>query len=355
MSGSEIPVQQMDTNTSAEMVVDAINAPEVEQEEIKLTVHDIRNKIMGLYFGILVGIKKANKNKSVAESYITDELMLLMDHLIENQGDFKISLFVLPLHIWANGKIPHYPNNDKLNEYSKKIMQDPNFISDPMIPASKYYTQYITESRRFEATGNDPIARGLMLSIFDNWYHYTVANCMVTNIDTRCISSCIMINSILRKLLSNDFKSVDDAVPDVLYELFTFNKVKEQDDIAEISKYSCLSYITDIKVGKPPFKSESLDKYCMRSMNIGLWALNALTHGKTMEEIFNQIIEDNGDIYTNCAITGALLGACLGFDDLPLVYLNEIDNLDTYKQKIYTYFEKIMLIEDDTSHCVATE
>lgn len=199
----------------------------------------------------------------------------------------------------------------------------------------------------------------------------TIINCAITHADPYCVTSAIFINLLIKNLTDNQKiinmdeiidMSYNDSVEFIKTYTLTYNKkisnilrmLDENDPFANVIRESCeknfrlidindllneLKFYTNVCQYKELNLNDSVS-YTMLPVGVTVIALKKLHTASFITdksnlwiEIIMEIIREGGDADTNCAVAGAVCGAYIGYESLPVNLINEL----TYKK----FFDKI--------------
>lgn len=194
-------------------------------------------------------------------------------------------------------------------------------------------------------------------TVFDN----AIKFCTTTHVAPECVASCMFISGLISYIINNNcnnmcgrednvFKMIlEKILPKLeqyiitldMYIKHEINDVSNNDEMYEIMKNNVQQYykiknaktiiddlinivsITDINELN---LNENIG-HTYKPVACACISLKKLTQKITFEEILLTIIREGGDADTNCAVTGALLGSYMGFNNLPI---NLLDKLPYY-------------------------
>ena len=143
--------------------------------------------------------------------------------------------------------------------------------------------------------------------------------CRLTHYDPRCVSSCVIVTSIIHNLVyHNSELSKDDIIG--IGQSYD-DRIKEWVDLAcESSDISNLNLDETHSIG-----------YTLRSLSAALWCY---FHSKDFESGLLSVVNEGGDADTNAAIACSILGVKFGFSNIPEYYFSNLHQLTVYEQTI---------------------
>jgi len=206
------------------------------------------------------------------------------------------------------------------------VVGHPDFLTDPLKASEDIWDSF---GRDRAANGGVMRAVGGALPIpwsgHDTLQHAAVA-CKVTHFDPRCVASAVAATKALSWLIGGF--PVEEAI----------ERAARQG--ARISPDS-ETYIRQTDDGILDLAEEGASGFTYKCLGAGFWALNEFQR-RTDErhddepygrfwDILSRVIRAGGDTDTNAALAGALMGAHIGFSNLPLELvegLRDKDQLD---------------------------
>eukprot|EP01117_Protostelium_nocturnum_P013924 TRINITY_DN5243_c0_g1_i1.p1 TRINITY_DN5243_c0_g1~~TRINITY_DN5243_c0_g1_i1.p1 ORF type:complete len:372 (+),score=93.46 TRINITY_DN5243_c0_g1_i1:113-1228(+) len=284
----------------------------------------------------------------------TDQMILIMEGIIQNKR-VEPKDFAKRLYDWIEHGFPEL--GDKrglgLGGTVAKVVSSKGYLEDPAKAAKSVWNN----------NGKNLAANGaLMRTSILGCYRYddlkevaanTKAICKATHYDARCVHNCLMMTRILAIVLqlrskmekSSDFKldlnESNEIVKRCMKESFSLLKRR----VPESSKKEMEPYIL------LDSSSESLVKLELGKENIG-YTLNCLAAGlwgfaseRDFKTTMNELIMEGGDADTNGAVCGALLGAKIGYSNLPKDWLMGLRHKKWLDAKVKSYLEVSGVIE----------
>lgn len=149
----------------------------------------------------------------------------------------------------------------------------------------------------------------------------------VTHADPRCIGSCVVVSELIFNLVWNGVELNDDNL------------------VAIADKYDTRIGPWILKGSSSTIADLELDSrdsigYTLRTLSAVIWAVrNAADFVTGLVAIVNQ----GGDADTNAAIACAVLGAKFGLDNIPVYYIENLYNLDAYRERIAPFVDKFLI------------
>ncbi len=241
----------------------------------------------------------------------TDQMLCILDSLVENKRlDYKD--VGKRIHQWA------YSGGRGIGNTVFNVLKHPHFLQNPHAVAEEIW---IKGDRQVAANG--AIMRTSVLGI---WQYQdleavrqnTADVAKITHFDPRCVGSCVVLTTTIARILAGELDL------DKLYDLAE-EEAKQYD--ARI-----LPYLQDAR--KQPITHFDLEEktsigYTLKALACAFWALRQ----DNFQNAISAIIHEGGDADTNGAVAGALLGAKVGYDNLPTNWLHGLVKRVELEQK----------------------
>jgi ADP-ribosylglycohydrolase len=337
----------------------------------------------------------------------TDQMILIMESIIESDHDFisqpleskDLANFAAKLGNWKNSGFPEL--GDKygmgLGGNTNMVLIHPQFGKKLYIPSAEIW---INSGKRLAPNG--AIMRTSILAILHLFgkecpeYWETIKNyCEITHYDIRCIISCwVLVESlriILRLLISGKQKLISGIKKEVHKTILniiqnneslhthypqTINETApvtgrirhqptpkiyaEEKWFTENGKYKLreeLSYYFNCNLEELELDELGKIGYTYKCMGCSIWALDIISSFQrkknisrrtigslNFKKIINAVVKECGDADTNAAVVGAIIGAFIGYDQLPTDWLQALPNKDWLDKKIDDLLIKMKLI-----------
>jgi len=292
----------------------------------------------------------------------TDQMILILDGIVENEGQVDRLDFAKRLRSWVKSGFPELGDKGGmgLGMTVKNVVSQPNFLEDPHKAAEHVW---INMGRSLAANGS--VMRSSVLGCH-NFQDLEVVTkngmdiCKVTHADPRCIHDTVGMTTLIARILQlrRDHKEstpfvlpVDKLEPLINASLADgFNAVKltgalrgwllsDSPFSTETQEHMREYYVKDSSV-------ESLDAleldeqqsigYTIKCFGSGLWALRS---ERSFAETIDLLAKEGGDADTNGAVAGALLGARLGYSGLPKEWLSHLRHKEWLDKKVAKFVE----------------
>lgn len=187
-----------------------------------------------------------------------------------------------------------------IGRHTYNILRMPQYAQRPY-EISEFFWKF----SRCNSAPNGALMRTCITGIWDYRdkaavYENTENICRLTHFDPRCVGSCVIAAHIIRcELLGLPVAESDLLVLGTKYA----------PEIEEFVRLGCQSEIEKLRLDDPDTRG-----YTLRTLAAGLWAYN---FGTDFRSTIQTLIAAGGDVDTNCAVAGALLGSRLGNAALP--------------------------------------
>lgn len=233
----------------------------------------------------------------------TDQLILILEVLTENGNVFDPKLFAKKLHNWRWHGFKELGDlcGMGVGQLTAKIISDPEFLTDPINTSLKVYKEL--GSNR---APNGALMRAGISAFATDWDKTAILQAKTTHADARCVISSLVLTYICR--------------------MFIVGKTP--------SKKVIKSLLTDYPfwgLSLPELKLDAEDRgYTYKTLACGLYVLDLILKKEKIDfiDIMQQITFEGGDTDTNCAVAGQILGSYLGYNKLPVDWLNKLKHKD---------------------------
>lgn len=222
----------------------------------------------------------------------TDILCCLLDCVLEEDG-FDIMAFARKFKEWFD------ETNRDLMPSMSLVFRDPEWIDNPI--ASTHKT-WLKENAREET--NDAIQRAVVTGLVCEPHDLaedTRKIMLITHDDTRCLSTAIIIATMINSLIFNDreasFEELAAICQDIDPGTLPFLQKAWDGDIK--------SLLVD---------DEDTIYMAYKSMAAGLWGF---WHSDNATDALFKVVDLGGDADTNASLSCAMAGIKYGYDSLP--------------------------------------
>lgn len=242
----------------------------------------------------------------------TDHLILLMEMLTETGNKIDEKLFAKKLSTWVEYGFQELGDmgGRGCGNFTARLVQNPMFLENPLK----------TSETEWALTGNASNGSLMRCGIMacrglprDQTIAESVAMSKCTHFDERCSKSVAIMTALL-------------------YDTMNTGVVR----------------IKEVKLENLDIDGSHIG-YVELCLNTGLWAYYEYTQKRTpFSRIIKRLALKGGDADTNCAVAGALIGACAGYQKLtedPEVreWVSKLPNKEWLDKKIEAFLEVILL------------
>lgn len=245
----------------------------------------------------------------------TDQFIALCDSIIECKGVDELN-FASHLYKWYKG-IPM-----GIGSTTQRVLALPGYRENPIKAA-----ELIWRMSAMKNASNGAIMRTSIIGTFQFWdIENVIANAekcaRVTHADPRAVGSCVVVCYLIAKLIQNQNTLIDK---------------EELIEIANNYSTEIALYINKAHFGELDslylYDADSLG-YTLKAMACALWAYY---HAKDFESGLVAIVNQGGDADTNACISGAVMGAKYGFNNIPTVYTEGLFSKAILEDKLAEY------------------
>lgn len=174
------------------------------------------------------------------------------------------------------------------------------------------------------------------ISIDIYWIRQIIANSIEYTknyLNDYFIQLCTKIEKI-RDAEPNNLDPYDQILKENINKYYqTFLQENKPEKI--INEVTNMQYIWDINFLKLDVNSQ----YTFKQLGCVFWALQQMGESKSFHEIISQITKEGGDADTNCAVVGGVLGALIGYDNLPVSLKSSMPYFSVLESITNSYLE----------------
>ncbi len=271
----------------------------------------------------------------------TDQMILLVEMLAEHKLNFNIRTFTKKLSDWVRKGFQELGDvtGISVEPLTSRVVSKDTFLTNPLEASLSASREIKTD---YPANGS--LMRTGILSISNNWQTTVIYTSSITHVDTRAIYSCWLLTSICRELLL-------DQIPDLI-ELFKtrVSFIKAPEKVADFNAFKRM-YTLD-KISSKPYTEENLSqllkqlnlsddrpKHVFKCLGCAIYAVKKIEmqqvhHAADFKQIQLDIVNEGGDTDTNAAVSGQVLGAYLGYRNLPMDWIKQLRHKDWLDRRI---------------------
>ena len=185
------------------------------------------------------------------------------------------------------------------------------------------------------AAGNGAAMRIAPLAFFEHISRERIEEvCSITHKNTEAYVGALSIVMAIKHIIEGDW------LDDINLMKLIVNDLPDsgiKDRLVELSYLSNTTSITEV------INLFGNNGYVVNSVPLAIFAANKIKE-KTINPIFEELIKGGGDTDTNCSITGQIIGAYVGIQNVPKALLEELKILPEYpwiKEKTEKLSEKL--------------
>lgn len=211
--------------------------------------------------------------------------------------------------------------------HTSTVLCEPGFAADPLT-----VSRAVWEESGRKSASNGSVMRAAGTAIVRPWdgvwtLAASILGSEVTHMDPRCVAGAVAVSVTMASLMRGE------GIPIALGEGVTVGKQVD----SRIEKWLSMS-LEELELGG------KFVGFAGRCAGAGFWALREFQRQEDamyddlwsdrFEHILNDIIRERGDTDTNAAVAGAMMGAHIGFTNLPPHLVEGLQNKDKLDQVI---------------------
>ena len=319
----------------------------------------------------------------------TDQLLLILMTLLENEGHFNGPCFSSHLSRWKDEGFKGLGDQggSGLGQSTKQVIQHPSFKEDPTEAA-----EAVWRNGGCKAAPNGAVMRTAVTGLAFFWDEEivtanTLAFCRATHADPRCAASCIVVAECVRRLTLraaitggciDGYKHSGETISCIIEsavckaEALLMEMYATAASEGETSTPDSRNVVEELRTHSTATSLEALSLddgraigYTFKCLGAGIWALRQIEaslelHGaaafdtSSVEKLFDKadsqrlpeavakilhvVTAAGGDADTNAAVAGALVGVAVGYENLPRKWLMALP----YAQWLEAWVEKLL-------------
>lgn len=267
-------------------------------------------------------VRDAHRSQWDRACWTNDTIMFttLADSIIR-RGTYDLPEFAKDFH-----KMLHSLECD-ISPVLRAIINTPGWEEAPVRKAAEAWKRF----GLFEAS-NDAVHRGVLAGLLapagevDNWARSLT---LITNPDSRCVSSTMVVARMTNSLLHKETPAPYDSLVEVCYAV-------------DARTIPYLDHAFNGPIEDLDLDDEQTLAYTRKAMTAGIWPI---LHCDNAADCIYCIVDQGGDADTNAALAGAFAGLLYGYDALPDLK-NELEGrelLDSLAERMTAHVEKISI------------
>jgi ADP-ribosylglycohydrolase len=239
----------------------------------------------------------------------TDQMLCILDAIVEQKEVNTIRVAEKIYGWFRNGGMG-------VGSHTYRVLNFPEYAKYPHETACLAW-----EFSGKNLASNGGVMRTSVLGIYRYWDWGTVKShseeiCKITHYDPRCVASCVIVDYVIsRELL---------GLPVTKSALLELASTYDE----RVLEYIELAYQPDLSALQLDEKDSM--GYTLKTLAVALWAYN---HCEIFSDTLQRIIMEGGDADTNGAVAGALMGAKLGFEAIPVGWVNGLKHRDVLLER----------------------
>jgi ADP-ribosylglycohydrolase len=270
----------------------------------------------------------------------TDQMILIMQMLTESGIVDQIE-FAKKLKRWVRLGFPELndTHGSGLGATIGKVVYHDEFLTFPAHAAKDVWLKSGSN-----LASNGAVMRTSILGIFQfNDLSSVEKNasllCTTTHYDPRCIASCIIVcRSIAEMLQKEQEEFSDDQIEHIISDsvLHGIMNISHADThfVDQI-----LSFIKPAELSELKLDEDSSIGFTLKTLACGLFGMRS---NLSFKEALTLIALEGGDSDTNGAVCGAMLGAKIGYTNLPKDWLQALPNKMWLDHQVYQFLSHRM-------------
>lgn len=244
----------------------------------------------------------------------TDQLILLYMDIIKG---FSTLGYAKKLYNWMKHGFSELGDvaGMGLGQLTARVMSKPEFLINPIGCSKDAYVEL--GSNR---APNGSLMRGGIAAMSSDWARISMLQTKITHYDVRCVWCTLIITYICRMY-------VIGKTPDIKFIESTMHYLGIYK--SEVEKYM------KIKTLEGLILDDEHRGYVLKTFMCGIYAWRCIVTGNAdFKSIMTMIAREGGDVDTNCAVAGQVLGAYLGYDKLPIEWINQLKHEKWLSKKL---------------------
>lgn len=252
----------------------------------------------------------------------TDYFIITMRSLTDRDMQYNISDILSKLHSWVNCDNNAIDHKKIVSPIMKTIINDKEFINSPYNVASNIHAM---SQERF--ANNECLMRiGPLVAIksddnssaalINEHEKVIVSMTSITHKDSRCVSACIFYGLILHNIIYSDASNIDEIISQCVARSRKYID-KHDNELSEYIRVAFTRPISELKLSNVN-DADYIFK-CLGAITYTIHIIKcALDMQKTpdFKKVITKVANECGDSCANCAVSGALMGAYLGYNHM---------------------------------------
>jgi len=263
----------------------------------------------------------------------TDQMILILESILQTGGKIDPHLFAKKLLRWVYRGFPELGDfgGMGLGATVAKVVHHKEFLTNPH-KASEEVWEFLNRN----AAANGAVMRTSIMGVWqfqdlEKVRSNTIDMCRVTHHDPRCIASTVAVTRAIALMLQgkpcNTREELLQIRKDALTEATQFLPQEQQEDfLYHMVADSNIETLYKLKLDEPKAIG-----YTLKCAGSGFWGLFS---DRNYKDTMNLLIKEGGDADTNGAVCGAMIGARIGYKNLPQDWLSAMPHKGWLDEKV---------------------
>ena len=270
----------------------------------------------------------------------TDQTILILENLVQNNGQFDGVMFGRSLQKWVNSGFPELADEAGCGcgKLTYDVISHSAFKSKPHVAASAVW-----DKSGKKTAPNGAVMRTSILGCAQFWNPQrvisdTTSAAQTTHADPRCVASAVAVSAAISNLVSSDPSApynerIEAAITFALQSSKPFVDSCPLEQQQEFATYFGATSLADLHLS-----DSRTAGYTFKALGAGFYALREAQRSSFLD-IITEIILEAGDADTNAAVAGALLGALFGYRLLPAQWISQTRHHKWMNGKIKSFMD----------------
>ncbi|KAF2836991.1 ADP-ribosylglycohydrolase [Patellaria atrata CBS 101060] len=247
----------------------------------------------------------------------------------------------------------------------------PSYLDDP---AARALQVWVNGNRDVAANGSvmrtHPLGVICLNSSLEETFRAATEVGRITHVDPRCVVACCLVTGLIRGMLRGEVteeEHLDEMIqtayewvaskpelcdPDGGMEASTSTEPRLKLD--EYRAHCHAKSFADLKLDEAQkigyvYKALGAGVLCLRLAMRRKPLVSTSTHGEVFETLVTELIMEGGDADTNACVAGALLGAWLGYEELPQAWVKGMKDVKWLVRKTERASVRLGVLCDPTA------
>lgn len=330
------------------------------------------DRVKGLIYGAIVAdaLGSASKGKNRNDISIEwndiecvddwtsagDQMLILMESLVCSPDFLNCYVFAEQLKLWhAKGFIELKPRNKYLGMQFNFTLNQNGFLDNPFKSCKKSY-----HLMGAEIAQNESLVRNAVCGVSSNWYKNCLVQSSITNVDSRCLASCVLHAYIINSILYEQPIRWPYIGP-ICQQIIVRQRTKKSSNLIEFNNFwhlalnyknlltthtdqkeSCyLSFLRKMHIGD--YSNNDNQSYVLIGMALSIIIVidiqNEIKHNRIpgiwyYQRRIQETAVAGGDSNSNAMVVGSIIGSFIGYKKLPKKWIETLSNQSWLQQKV---------------------